>query len=333
MSLILLSLPLSSLLSPVKDESAINTPAVAAAFAIKAYQAQDDSEISLEVSHSPTHLFLLLWLFFGCLNFSLCILYSYFSLNMLDKSCIASLTKHFLRHPSSWCPTKSATEERQPFICNSLNLNSLTYSKPLFLIKVVHILVFASCLTLFHLLICHSFSTIYCTTTLLLIPSSLSFRVMICQFYLVSLQSVVVLFLTMRWTLFLSFVSCFAYSSWKVVIKKGHQDTVCVRVTDRSFFAFIFLLALLSYGRRFLDWHFVACQTYLFILMMKKRLPRESTFADTHFKQRDKKETMNDADSSNNILICLFLYQLLFLSVCLIIVPSTTVIMNWIILI
>lgn len=98
-SLILLSLPLWSLLSTVKDESAINTPAVAAAFAIKAYQAQDDSEISLEVSHSPTHLFLLLWFFFGCLNFSFCILYSYFSLNMLDKSCIASHTKHFLRHP------------------------------------------------------------------------------------------------------------------------------------------------------------------------------------------------------------------------------------------
>lgn len=34
----------------VKDESAINTPAVAAAFAIKAYQAQDDTEISLDVS-------------------------------------------------------------------------------------------------------------------------------------------------------------------------------------------------------------------------------------------------------------------------------------------
>jgi len=40
----------------VKDEAAINTPAVAAAFAIKAYQAQDDSEISLEVSHSHTKL-------------------------------------------------------------------------------------------------------------------------------------------------------------------------------------------------------------------------------------------------------------------------------------
>jgi len=33
----------------LKDESAINTPSIAAAFAIKAYQAQDDSEISLEV--------------------------------------------------------------------------------------------------------------------------------------------------------------------------------------------------------------------------------------------------------------------------------------------
>ena len=34
----------------VKDESAINTPAVAAAFAIKAYEARNDNEISLEVS-------------------------------------------------------------------------------------------------------------------------------------------------------------------------------------------------------------------------------------------------------------------------------------------
>lgn len=34
----------------VKDESAINTPAVAAAFAIKAYDARNDNEISLEVS-------------------------------------------------------------------------------------------------------------------------------------------------------------------------------------------------------------------------------------------------------------------------------------------
>lgn len=36
----------------VKDESAINTPAVAAAFAIKSYDARNDNEISLEVSPS-----------------------------------------------------------------------------------------------------------------------------------------------------------------------------------------------------------------------------------------------------------------------------------------
>lgn len=37
-------------LHTVKDESAINTPAVAAAFAIKCYNARNEDEISLEVS-------------------------------------------------------------------------------------------------------------------------------------------------------------------------------------------------------------------------------------------------------------------------------------------
>ena len=127
--------------------------------------------------------------------------------------------------PSSLCPTMSATEERQPFIFNSLNPNSLIYSKPLlfFLIKVVHILVFASCLTLFHLRshlsflfhdILHNYFTFnplkpFLSCHDLSIFIWLPFSRSLCCFS--------------RWDEppFLSFVSCFAYSSWKVVIKKG----------------------------------------------------------------------------------------------------------------